>query len=97
MMGKKKRFFIIASMLALFGAFIFPNIAYGSRARITEPDNVLPQNTVMVANPMDARFSRDYSSLLKHLRLDWVVLDGATVPESIQDKHLVLPGHPDSL
>lgn len=96
MMGKKNRLFVIATMLALFGAFTFPNIAYGSRGLITEPDNVLPQNTVIVANPMDARFSRDYSYLLKHLRLEWIILDGATVPESIHDKNLVLLGHPDS-
>jgi C-terminal processing protease CtpA/Prc len=95
-MGKKNRFFSIATLLVLFLVFAFPNIAHGSRGRLTEPDNVLPQNTVIVANPMDARFSRDFSSLLKHLRLKWVVLDGAAIPEFIQDKHLVLLGHPDS-
>lgn len=58
---------------------------------------VMPGNTVIVANETDARFSRDFSVLLKHLRVEWVVLDSEIVPYSIRDKNVVLLGHPDAL
>ncbi len=55
-----------------------------------------PDNTVILANKVDARFSRDFSTLLKHLRLEWVILDGATVPDAVLDKNLILLGRLDA-
>ena len=54
-----------------------------------------PQNTVILANEMDARFSQDFSPLLKHMRLNWVVLESSKLPDTIKDKNIILVGHPD--
>ena len=54
-----------------------------------------PQNTVILANEMEAHFSQDFSPLLKHLRLDWVILDSSTVPDVLHNKNIILLGHPD--
>ena len=51
-----------------------------------------PANTVILANRVDARFGRDFSTLLKHLRLEWIMLDDATVPEAARDKNVLLVG-----
>jgi hypothetical protein len=49
-----------------------------------------PENTVILANRTDARFSQDYSVLLRSLRLEWVIADSAAVPDSAKDKNLIL-------
>jgi hypothetical protein len=54
-----------------------------------------PDNTVILASEADARFSRDFSILLKQLRVEWIVLDRPVVPESVRDQNLVILGHPD--
>jgi hypothetical protein len=65
--------------------------------RLHKPsDELTPGNTVILANQIDARFSQDYSVLLKSLRLEWVIVDSATVPESIKDKNVVLLGRLDA-
>jgi hypothetical protein len=55
-----------------------------------------PENTVILANGVDARFGRDYSALLKHLRLEWVILAGATVPDAVRDRHVTFLGRLDA-
>jgi hypothetical protein len=60
------------------------------------PGDLTPDNTVVLANRVDARFGRDFSTLLKHLRLEWAILDRATVPAAVQDKHLILVGRLDA-
>jgi hypothetical protein len=57
---------------------------------------LVPENTVILANQADARFSQDFSMLLKHLRPKWVVMDSATVPDSVKDKNLILLGRLDA-
>jgi hypothetical protein len=56
-----------------------------------------PDNTVILASEADARFSRDFSILLKQLRVEWIVLDRPVVPESVRDQNLVILGHPDAV
>jgi hypothetical protein len=68
-----------------------------SSADVQAPPGALtPDNTVILANKVDARFGRDFSTLLKHLRLEWAILDRATVPEAVQDKNLILVGRLDA-
>ena len=52
----------------------------------------MPENTVVLSNEMDARFARDYSILLKHLRIEWIVVDRPVVPEAVQNKNLIVLG-----
>ncbi len=61
------------------------------------PAKVLPDNTVILANQTDARFAQDFSVLLKSLRLEWVVVDSARVPDSVRYKNLILLGRLDAL
>ena len=63
---------------------------------MTGPGNLTPENTVILANSVDARFGQDFSARLKHLSLEWFVLDSTLVPDSIQDKNWVILGHPDA-
>ncbi|MGB2895042.1 MAG: S41 family peptidase, partial [Anaerolineales bacterium] len=95
-MDKKLRFLIIAVVLGLFVGL--PN--YGNaddyQVQAAEPGDVTPENTVILANQTDARFSQDFSLLLSQLRLEWVILDGPVSPESVWDKNLILLGHPDA-
>jgi len=55
-----------------------------------------PHSTVILANKLDARFSRDFSTLLKQLSLRWVIVDSATVPDTVRDKNLILLGRLDA-
>ncbi len=94
-MDKKLRFLIIAVVVGLFVGFpIFDNA--DDQAHAAGPGDVSPENTVILANATDARFSQDFSSLLRQLRLEWVILDGTVLPESVWDKNLILIGHPDA-
>jgi len=95
-LAKKLRFLVVAVALGLLvGLPIFVN-ADETQAHAAEPSNVTPENTVILANQTDARFSQDFSVLLSQLRLEWVILDGAVLPESVKDKNLILLGHPDA-
>jgi hypothetical protein len=86
----------ILILLALCFGIPTPGIADGSHDQLTEPGNLLPNNTIIIANEMDAHFSQDFSLLLRQLRLEWVILDGTVLPESVWDKNLILMGHPDA-
>ena len=55
-----------------------------------------PENTVILSNETDGSFCRDFSVLLKGLRLEWVTLDTAEVPESVRDKNLIIVGRLNS-
>lgn len=55
-----------------------------------------PETTVILSNATDARFSRDFSPLLKQLRLPWVTLDSTIVPVAVRDKNLILLGRLDA-
>jgi hypothetical protein len=71
----------------------FSTLGYG-RAHSLAPqkavEELTPENTVILANQTDARFTQDYSVLLKSLRLEWVIADSAAVPDSAKDKNLIL-------
>ncbi|MEA3439704.1 MAG: S41 family peptidase [Chloroflexota bacterium] len=95
-MAEKMKLPAILILLALCLGIPTPSIAGGSHDQITEPGNLLPNNTIIIANEMDARFSQDFSLLLRQLRLEWVILDGTVLPESVWDKNLILMGHPDA-
>ncbi|TET98676.1 MAG: hypothetical protein E3J30_06355 [Anaerolineales bacterium] len=95
-MGKKLRFLIIAVVVGLFvGVPINDNAEY-YQAHAAEAGDVAPENTVILANQTDALFSQDFSWLLRQLRMEWVILDGTVLPESVWDKNLILMGHPDA-
>ncbi|MEA2080421.1 MAG: hypothetical protein U9P00_11300, partial [Pseudomonadota bacterium] len=95
-MAEKMKLPAILILLALCFGIPTPGIADGSHDQLTEPGNLLPNNTIIIANEMDARFSQDFSLLLRQLRLEWVILDGTVLPESVWDKNLILMGHPDA-
>jgi hypothetical protein len=85
----------LATILFVALCVLFPS---HSRAAVQAPPGEwTPENTIIVANKVDARFSRDFSTLLKHLRLEWVILDSAAVPEAVQDKNLILLGRLDAI
>lgn len=89
--------FLIATMALLIWAFSSPGYGRAQSLCLQQPaDELTPENTVIVANQADARFSRDYSVLLKSLRLEWVVVDSATLPDSVKDKNLILLGRLDA-
>ncbi len=95
-MRKKLSLFLSVFILALCLNFPAPGYA-GSRTRAEiEALSLQPTNTVILANQADTRFSQDFSPLLKHLSLEWVVLDHPVIPDSVRDKNLVLLGHLDS-
>jgi hypothetical protein len=95
-LDKKLRFLIIAIVVGLFVGFpIFDNA--DDQAHAAGPGDVAPENTVILANQTDARFSQDYSSLLSQLRLEWVILEDPVLPEAVWDKNLILLGHPDAV
>jgi hypothetical protein len=96
-MAEKIKLPAILILLALCFAIPTSGIADGSHDQLTEPGNLLPNNTILIANEMDARFSQDFSLLLRQLRLEWVILDGSVLPESVKDKNLILLGHPDDV
>jgi len=95
-MAEKMKLPVILILLALCLGMPTPGIADGSHDQITEPGNLLPNNTIIIAYETDARFSQDFSLLLRQLRLEWVILDGTVLPESVWDKNLILMGHPDA-
>ena len=95
-MAEKMKLPAILILLALCFAIPTSGIADGSHDQLTEPGNPLPNNTIIIANERDARFSQDFSLLLRQLRLEWVILDGTVLPESMWDKNLILMGHPDA-
>jgi hypothetical protein len=55
-----------------------------------------PDNTVILANESDASFCRDFSVLLKELRVEWVILNAPEIPAGVQDKHLIIVGRPEA-
>ena len=95
-MERGARFLIVLAALALWSGCPIPGRADDCPCQMTEPSDVVPGDTVVLANYADARFSRDFSPLVKQLRLQWVVLDRAAVPDSVRDKNLILLGHPDT-
>jgi len=95
MPAKMKLAFLLIALVLCLGVHT-PDSAVARDSQITAAQNLSPENTAIVANHSDAVFSRDFSPLLRQLRLEWIILDSASVPDSIQGKNLVLLGHPDS-
>ena len=95
-MAEKLKLPVILILLALCLGITTPGVADGSHDQITEPGNLLPNNTIIITNETDARFSQDFSLLLRQLRLEWVILEDPVLPESVWDKNLILMGHPDA-
>ena len=83
-------------LLALCLGHLSPVFAADETGSAIESGNLTPDNVVILSNEMDFRFIQDFSVLLKHTSLPWITLDQAAVPESIQDKNLVLIGSLDS-
>jgi len=71
-------------------------VSTGSLVAHAQPIELTPENTVILSNETDASFCRDFSVLLKNLRVEWVILDTAEVPESVRDKNLIIVGRPDA-
>ncbi len=89
---------ILAVMIALALSATMPVIGSAHRGvgPQVEDHGITPENIVIVSNQLDARFSRDFSVLLKHLRLEWVILTSGFLPESVTEKNLLIIGHPDA-
>jgi len=88
---------LMATIVLLIWAFSLFGAGHVHSLCLQEPsDEPTPGNTVILANQTDARFSQDYSALLKSLRLEWAVVDSATVPDSVKDKNLILLGRLDA-
>jgi len=94
-MAEKIKLPAILILLALCIGIPTPGIADGSHDQLSEPDNLLPNNTIIIANETDALFIQDFSLLLRQLRLEWVILESSVLPESVWGKNLILMGHPD--
>ena len=60
-MAEKMKLPAILILLALCFAIPTSGIADASHDQLTEPGNLLPKNTIIIANEMDARFSQDFS------------------------------------
>ena len=84
-------------IVLLIWVFPFPghSNAHGCCPRPSSGE-LTPDNTVILANQIDAQFSQDFSMLLKHLRLEWIIVDSATVPDAVKDKNLILLGRLDA-
>ena len=96
-MGKKSIYLMILVALAFCAGVPSPCLAEGGSGLMAASyGSATPENTLILANELDTRFSQDFSALLKHTRLDWVVLESPTVPESVRDQNLILLGNPDS-
>ena len=95
-MAEKMKLPVILLLLVLCLGIPAPGTADGGHGQLTEPGSLVPENTVVLANEMDARFSLDFSVLLSQLRMEWVILDSTVLPESVWDKNLILLGHPDA-
>jgi hypothetical protein len=88
---------LMATIVLLIWAFSLPGYGHAHSCCAQFLSGELnPENTAILANRADARFSQDYSVLLKSLRLEWAVVDSATVPDSVKDKNLILLGRPDA-
>ena len=94
-MGKHMILFSCGIFLVLCLTISMPGHAADLSPLKASGDNPKPQNTVILTTEMDARFSQDFSSLLKYLRLDWVVLNSSKVPDALHDMNLIFLGHPD--
>jgi hypothetical protein len=89
--------FLMTTIVLLIWAFSVPGYGHAySRSAQVLSDELTPGDTVILANQTDARFSQDFSVLLKSLRLEWAVVDSATVPDSVKDKNLILLGRLDA-
>ena len=89
---------VLFSLLLIFEVLIcFPLSGNAESAfkSIAVDDTITPENTIILATEMDLRFSQDFSPLLKHLRLDWMVLGSTKLPDALHDKNIILLGHPD--
>ena len=88
---------LMVMIVLLIWAFSFPGHSRAHGLCLQKPpEELTPENTVILANQTDARFSQDYSVLLKSLRLEWAVVDSATVPDAVKDKNLILLGRLDA-
>jgi len=93
---KKTRFFFIFGTIIFCLSITTPGLAAEPTSWMGEDSNLTPENTVILSNATDGRFSQDFSGLLKHLRVDWVVLESGLIPEASQENNLILIGHPDA-
>ena len=93
----KRKIILFVGTLIFLGylSFPFPGSANNQSDPIIKSENVLPQNTIILGNEIELRFSQDFSVNLKHVRLDWVVLDRPRVPDAAQKMNIILIGHPD--
>ena len=93
----KKGFFLGGVILFLF-CFTspMPCVAHSRSVSSFMSDQSLPENTVLLASEMDTRFSQDFSPLLKHLRLEWVILDQPRMTDKLREKNIILIGHPET-
>lgn len=94
-----KRLKIVVILALIFFSFNMspPAIAESLSGQRIHSTNLTPSNTAILSNKFDARFSQDFSVTLKHLRLEWLILDSENAPDSIMDKNLIIIGHPDSV
>jgi hypothetical protein len=95
-MKRRLRLEVIFVLILFYISIPTPISANSIGRQILSPTDLKPSNTVILSNQSDARFSRDFSVLLKNLRLDWMIVDSTVVPDSIKHKNLILLGHPDS-
>ena len=88
---------LITMIVLMIWAVSFPGHSSADGYDVqASPGELMLDNTVILANKVDARFSRDFSMLLKHLRLEWVIVDNAAVPDAVKDKNLILLGRLDA-
>jgi len=85
---------INAKVLAALALVVL--VSTGSLVAHAQPIELTPENTVILSNETDGSFCRDFSVLLKNLRVEWIILDTAEVPESVRDKNLIIVGRPDA-
>jgi len=84
---------LMATIVLLVWAFSFLGYGRAHSVCLQKPSEELTsENTVILANQTDARFTQDYSVLLESLRLEWAIVDSAAVPDSVKDKNLILLG-----
>ena len=71
---------------------LFLSLAAPAHARQPSLASLTPEETLIAANQSDAALCRDFSPLLKRLRVAWQLLDEAVLPAPAHDKHLLLIG-----
>ena len=81
---------------ALTALIVVVLVSAGSLVARAQPIELTSENTVILSNETDGSFCRDFSALLKSLRIEWVILDTAEAPESVRDKNLIIVGRPDA-